>query len=38
LAKKLEMTRVVKGDRFIPVTLLEIPEMKVVDIKTIERD
>jgi len=38
LAKKLEMTRVIKGDRFIPVTLLEIPEMKVVDIKTMERD
>lgn len=38
LAKKLEMTRVVKEDRFIPVTLLEIPEMKIVDIKTIERD
>lgn len=38
LAKKLEMTRVVKGDKFIPVTLLEVPIMKIVDIKTIERD
>jgi large subunit ribosomal protein L3 len=30
LAKKLEMTRIVKGDKFVPVTLLEIPEMRVV--------
>jgi large subunit ribosomal protein L3 len=30
LAKKLEMTRVVKGYKFVPVTLLEIPEMRVV--------
>ena len=38
LARKLEMTRIVKGDRFIPVTLLEIPAMKVVWFKTIEKD
>jgi len=38
LARKLEMTRVVKGDKFIPVTLLEIPNMKVVWFKTIEKD
>ena len=38
LAKKLEMTRVVKEDRFIPVTLLEIPEMRVVWFKTMEKD
>jgi len=38
LAKKLEMTRIVKEDKFIPITLLEFPVMKVVDIKTIERD
>ncbi len=38
LAKKLEMTRIVKGDKFIPVTLLEIPEMRVVWFKTIEKD
>jgi len=38
LAKKLEMTRVVKGDKFIPVTLLEIPEMRVVWFKTMEKD
>ncbi len=38
LARKLEMTRIVKGDKFIPVTLLEIPTMKVVWFKTIEKD
>ena len=32
------MTRIVKGDKFIPVTLLEIPTMKVVWFKTIEKD
>lgn len=32
------MTRIVKGDKFIPVTLLEIPEMRVVWFKTIEKD
>ena len=38
LAKKLEMTRVIKGDTFIPVTLLEVPQLKVVWIKTVEND
>ena len=38
LARKLEMTRIVKGDKFIPVTLLEIPTMKVVWFKTTEKD
>jgi len=38
LARKLEMTRIVKGDKFIPVTLLEIPVMKVVWFKTTEKD
>ncbi|MDD3646597.1 MAG: 50S ribosomal protein L3 [Candidatus Gracilibacteria bacterium] len=38
LAKKLEMTRVVKDEKFIPVTLLEIPAIKVVGFKTIEKD
>ncbi|MDQ7010133.1 MAG: 50S ribosomal protein L3 [Candidatus Gracilibacteria bacterium] len=32
------MTRVIKGDRFIPVTLLEVPQLKVVGIKTVESD
>lgn len=30
LARKIEMTRVVKDDAFIPVTLLELPKMQVV--------
>ena len=38
LAKKLEMTRVIKWDRFVPVTLLEVPQLKVVWIKTVESD
>lgn len=38
LAKKIEMTRVIKGDKFIPVTLLEVPLLKVVWFKTIEKD
>ncbi|NDK07960.1 50S ribosomal protein L3 [Candidatus Gracilibacteria bacterium] len=38
IAKKLEMTRVIKGYKFIPVTLLEIPVLKVVAKKTIEKD
>jgi len=38
LARKLEMTRIVKGDKFVPVTLLEIPTMKVVWFKTTEKD
>lgn len=38
LARKIEMTRVIKGDKFIPVTLLEIPLMQVVGYKTFEKD
>ena len=38
LAKKLEMTRVIKWDRFVPVTLLEVPQLKVVWFKTVESD
>lgn len=38
LAKKLEMTRVVKWDKFIPVTLLEVPQLKVVWMKNIKSD
>jgi len=30
IATKLEMTRVVSGDKFIPVTLLKVPELRVV--------
>ena len=38
LARKIEMTRVIKGDKFVPVTLLEIPQMQVVGYKTLEKD
>ncbi len=38
LATKLEMTRVVKGDRFVPVTLLQVPTLKVVAVKNEEVD
>ena len=38
IATKLEMTRVIKEDKFIPVTLLKIPELRVVWFKTIEKD
>ena len=38
IATKLDMTRVIKDDKFIPVTLLQIPELRVVWYKTIEKD
>lgn len=38
LATKLEMTRIVKGNDFVPVTLLQVPTLKVVAIKTEETD
>lgn len=38
ITTKLEMTRVVKGDRFIPITLLQVPELRVVWFKTLEKD
>ena len=38
LAHKLEMTRIVKNNTFVPVTLLEIPELRVIAIKTKEAD
>jgi large subunit ribosomal protein L3 len=38
LARKIEMTRVIKGDKFVPVTLLELPKMKVIGYKTAARD
>lgn len=38
LARKIEMTRVIKNDIFIPVTLLEIPKMQVVGYKTAAKD
>lgn len=38
LATKLEMTRVVKANDFVPVTLLRVPSLRVVAIKTTETD
>ncbi len=38
LATKLEMTRVVKDDKFVPVTLLQVPTLKVVAVKNEETD
>lgn len=38
LARKIEMTRIIKGDKFVPVTLLELPKMQVVGYKTAARD
>ncbi len=38
MATKLEMTRVMKDDKFIPVTLLKVPELRVVWFKTLEKD
>lgn len=38
IATKLDMTRIVKEDKFIPITLLKIPELKVVGFKTLEKD
>lgn len=38
IATKLEMTRVVKEERLIPITLLQIPELRVIWFKTLEKD
>lgn len=38
ITTKLDMTRVVKGDKFIPVTLLQVPELRIVWFKTLEKD
>lgn len=38
MATKLEMTRVIKDEKFIPITLLKIPELRVVWFKTLEKD
>ena len=38
LASKLEMTRIVKWNDFVPVTLLKVPALKVVAIKKSETD
>ncbi|MDD2891530.1 MAG: 50S ribosomal protein L3 [Candidatus Gracilibacteria bacterium] len=38
IGKKLEMTRIIKGDTMVAVTLIKIPEIKVAQIKTIDTD
>lgn len=38
IATKLEMTRVIKDDKFIPITLLAVPALYVVWFKTLEKD
>lgn len=38
ITTKLEMTRIVKDDKFIPITLLQVPELRVVWFKTLEKD
>ena len=38
IAKKLEMTRVVRDGVFTPVTLVEVPEASISQIKTLETD
>lgn len=38
IATKLEMTRVVKDERLVPITLLFVPELRVVWFKTLEKD
>ena len=38
IATKLDMTRVIKKDKFIPITLLNVPELRVVWFKTTEKD
>lgn len=38
LVKKLEMTRVVKDNALVPVTLLKVPKIQVLQIKTLESD
>lgn len=38
LARKIEMTRVIRDEKFIPITLLTLPHMQVVGYKTQEKD
>ena len=38
IGKKLEMTRIIKENVFIPVTLIEIPDNTVNQIKDIDKD
>lgn len=38
IATKLEMTRLLRGEAFVPVTLVKFPETKIAQIKTIAVD
>lgn len=38
IATKLEMTRIVKGDIFVPITLLKVTDLRVVWFRTLEND
>jgi large subunit ribosomal protein L3 len=38
LAHKLEMTRIVKWNEFVPITLLKVPTVKIIAVKTEETD
>ena len=38
IGKKLEMTRVLHGGVFTPVTLIKVPTLTVAQVKTIEKD
>lgn len=38
LGKKLEMTRIVHEDTFVPVTLIQVPKITIKQIKTTEND
>lgn len=38
LGKKLDMTRIVKGDVFVPVTLIKVGVIRVAQVKTKEKD
>jgi len=38
LVRKLEMTRIVKGNELVPVTLLKVPAIKVVALKNLDND
>lgn len=38
LAKKCDMTRVIKDQKIVPVTLLEVPALTVAQVKTLDKD
>lgn len=38
IGKKQEMTRIIKWDKLIPVTLIKIPQLVIAQIKTVDKD